>query len=263
MTDCQARLITLDSALRADEATWAPILGHEFGHVLGLNHTGFLDSFGSVGERALLTTCYNTAQEGAVRTFAQDDGGGLTQKHSAVSPTAVHLNWGFEQSTYPWGELNGGLSLSSTEKFGGQWGGIYQPTASSNLLYQTMNYAAYGTRSIDAVGGFRRRLPSDTGGFALVIYGRPITYPANTTTCSWPTGKNQNTRTYGDYVTLAQATYTPPAGDLTWHSVYLPLTALPTADAYDLKVAIKSYVVSGSGALASVGVDNLRVRDRG
>lgn len=261
-TDCVNRTVGLNVAYRNDTATWRALLAHEFGHVLGLNHTGFLDSFGSIGEKANMTTCFATAADGAVRVFGQDDGGSITHQHTSVAGPSLDLNFGFEQSTYPWGQLNGGLSLSSTEKVSGAWGGIYQPTSTSNYLYQTMNYVVYGSTSIDAVASVRRRLSTDTGGFQIAIVGRSVSYdPPNN--CLYSSGRNQNVKYYGDYVVLAQSTVTPAAGSLSWHTVTAATVAPPTGDAADLKLEVKSYVVHANGAMASVGVDIARIRDRG
>jgi hypothetical protein len=264
-TDCTNRTVSMNVAYRDDTATWQAILAHEFGHVLGLDHTGFLDSFGSTGEKAAMTTCFATAADGAVRVFGQDDGGNITHQHTSVAGPSLDLNFGFEQSTYPWGELSGGLTLSNTEKVSGAWGGIYQPTATSNYLYQTMNYVAYGSSHIDGVTSVRRRLTTDTGGFEIAVVGRSVSYdPPNV--CSYhnyATGQNQNVKYYGDYVVLAQNTVTPPAGSLTWYAVATSTIAPPAGDAADLKLQVKSYVVNASGAMASVGVDAARIRDRG
>jgi len=232
---------------------------HEMGHLLGLEHTGDDDSFGGPAET--MATCTSSATTGT--SASQDDYGNITHKKGDLEPEIIHANAGFEQGTSFWGTSQVSSFYTTTSNpQDGLDAARFKPSAAGGYIYQTMNYAAAGEKSIDARTNHRKTSSAETSGtVTLEILVRQVTY-ADNPQCSYPTGKNQNVRSsVGSWTVVRQEAATPTTSwaILTEATLY---TINAGWHAADIRVRVKSTVQFSLGNYAELGIDTTRARDR-
>ncbi len=125
-----------------------------------------------------------------------------------------------------------------------------------------MNYAASAGSSIDARTNHRKRVTATTTGVIhLEILVREVAYAAEDPDCYWPTGRNQNERTFAPaLMEVREQTATPTTS---W-AILTEATAYEIPSdwhAADIRVRVKSSVTLTNGELAPVAIDTTRVRD--
>lgn len=232
---------------------------HEMGHIVGGSHTGDDDSFG--GPVEAMATCL-TATQRSQQGMSQDDYGMVMHKDTSLSPEAIHANASFEQGTSWWGTSNAAsFSTTTADASDGTTSARFRGNATSSYVYQTMNYAASSGLSVDARTNIRKLAGTDTGSMSMNILKKGVTYGPEGT-CDYPTNKDQNNRTAVDssWVVVRVETCTPTTS---WATCTEATTyTIPSRDAHDLRIAVYSSVKTSGGALATVGIDFARIRDR-
>lgn len=233
---------------------------HEMGHLLGLEHTGEFDSFG--GGNETMATCVGASI--TATSASQDDHGNITHKKGDLSPHTLHANAGFEKNGAQfWGTSNvAAIATSADNPQDGVYALHWTPSVNQGYIYQTMNYAASDFTAIDARTNHRKRVTATTTGLiTLEMWVREIGYGVDDVSCSWPTGRNQNERTFiGAWTTVRTQTATPTTAwaILTEDTAY----TVPIGwHAADIRVLVKSSVKLTTGDFAPVATDTTRARD--
>jgi len=258
--DCGARYIELRDTIRGDEARWKAVLRHEFGHILGLHHTGSHDSFDTVDSTGQGTTLasMSTCVEEAAQRLAQDDGGSLIHLNGAGSLHALHPDASFEGGVGYWGRVGGSISRVSGGP-DGLWSATWSPNEADNVLYQTANFVSATGVPVDAALWYRTPAAATQGAVLLQVWLKQVSYPApNIYSCSYNSGLDQNARLFqGGWVKYAESL---SGVSSTWRGASTQLFGIPSWNAADVRVQVVSQVKSASGTLQQVYVDNVRAR---
>jgi len=258
--DCDGRSIQLKLAIRGDEPRWTAVLRHEFGHILGLQHTGSHDSFDTVDSTGQGTTLasMSTCVEQVAQRLAQDDGGSLIHLNGAGSLHALHPDASFEVGVGYWGRVGGSISRVSGGP-DGLWSATWSPNTADNVLYQTANFVSATGVPVDAALWYRTPAAATHGAVLLQVWLRQVSYPApNPASCGYNSGLDQNARLFqGGWVKYAESL---SGVSNTWRGASTQLFGIPSWNAADVRVQVVSQVKSASGTLQQLYVDNVRAR---
>ncbi len=259
------------------------VVVHEWGHILGLTHTGVVDA----QTMSAMTTCLSSSER-SLRKVDTDDDAALGHKKQPFSYESMTANQSFEKNnaTKHWKKTNlATFATSTASPSPGDGPRHLQIKANSNSskLYQVVNVAAAAGKKID----YRLNLKtfgSKGSVFTRVKY-RTVDYDSTgPSTCEqsstrWPTGENQNliapvvtssgvtVRQKGPWKILGQKNFKVGSGsnevDSSWGIFDLGSTlTLPSSEGTDLMFIVLPRSQSSSGSYVTTYVDNLRIRDR-
>jgi hypothetical protein len=261
------RLIT---QFQADPAGFRAIVRHEVGHILGLQHTGTLDSYAD-GRVPFMSTCQTIAQNGAHQLSA-DDGAAIAARNA--SGAEMSANFGFENSaTHLWmTALNNvvGDTYLTTSAWQGTYGYKFRAAAGQGSNAQLISHinvhrtAATTPARLVASARARREDNSASGNVSVAFKYRTVDY-SNVASCNYAGPGNPNNRlstspwTYGPESKWAPST----AWSANVNSSSLVLGAVfslnPSADAIDAGAVFRSYL-TGGGQTKRANLDNFGLR---
>lgn len=263
------RYIELNSAL-TDGPLLRAVAGHEYGHILGLEHVGMGVSHD--GEQPLMTTCTSDEVQRNSR-YSQEDEAHLTRLREDLSPRGIAANASFERGLTYWGlaaqdgatppsfvegTTNGGSDGLAFARFRPQRGGdhIFQTVLLSHNNSIENVGARFNVRQDPAA---RSLYGSTSGDVRMDFLTRNADY-SGSTTCEYKSDEDENNLTRSSTAFTLQVSKTAAAGT-GWSiqdsgSIYLSTLH----DAVDLRVRLFSNVKTPAGALTWVNFDNTRPR---
>lgn len=165
--------VSAATAQQRPDAQVKGVAAHEFGHLIGLPHTGRDDS--PDGELPTMSRCGSNAESAAKATLEQDDIAALSDEFTDASGANPH----FETSLGYWqAGLNSTLTRSSQ---GGSGSGTWHARlsqASSGPASAIMWSAVRIVEPTKVIARFARRQGSATplGALSLQVYSRAMTY---------------------------------------------------------------------------------------
>lgn len=233
---------------------------HEFGHLLGLMHTGEEDSHDD--EVASMVSCLAFGDQSMV--LSQDDEEALFHKQEGAFPNPMMANRGFEyDATTFWGNTGGSWWIHDAGNQSGDHHLRWTPTSSSKYLYQTASFDTGEDHDVGAAAYFKKFLSSATGSVTIETYSREVTYATYTNQCSggnpWISGTYQNDRTSeGSWVLEDSAAFTPTTSWANGSTSAEPVSA--TEPDRDWRIRIYSSVSVGS-TMKTVAIDQSRLFD--
>lgn len=253
----------LDIAQRLVDAELQSIALHEFGHFLGLQHTGVNDNFmnGDVTDtRPAMSTCTAPMQ-----AYKQDDEAALGFLHSKLYPPSIVANMGFERGNTIWVRSNSSSVLTYKQDFSKAANGAYyvhfRNVAGSDTLYQTISYSSRNqTRSLQALANLRypptSYSPTASGQARVELVMRFVSYPSGGA-CVYPDGSDHNTRSTVGSFYIARTKACPLS--YSWSVCATDAHAVDPQG--EVKTRMYSDVKNSSGQLIGVEADDLRTRD--
>jgi hypothetical protein len=244
------------------------VAGHEFGHIVALDHTGDDESiveFDNPNEPAiepLMATCRAGLYS---QDFSADDEAALFHVRTTLAPQAVTPNMGFERALglLHWYSPNGGtLGTTTSNPKDGVRAAYFRATSSSQSFITEARVSNQKTHEFDIRAAIRG---TDGGNAIFQLKLQGITYPSPLTCGSgYQIGNhNQNSPSVADaYQSCGSTMKHAPTN--TWQAHEFETACNPN-DSYlavDLKVEVAiSSADYGDGIY--IYFDNVRARDLG
>lgn len=264
--------IIIDSS-NASNSTWLRNYArHEFGHNLGLGHTGDQDNFVGSTQSGVpaMATC------GVIRTHSgitTDDRGALSDHpvNNSTSARRVLANNGFEDIMTSW--TVGGASAygDAVRKFEGLRSISYVPhsTSSSGYIYQNMRLAhALGSPGLYTNYSYKNGPNATFGNVQAQVWTRPVSYivePNPLSGCAYPIDVfNDGPFQYnggvdaGNWVMRAVAT-TNPTTNSAWTTKQTADVAL-NSYAQTVQFIVHNSLKNSGGTPEALWLDKVEVR---